>query len=217
LRDHGRRSRHDLTSDQDKLCTWFNRPWLAFTGRVMERELGNGWAQGVHPDDFDRCLQVYVSHFDARAPFRMQYRLRRHDGAYRWIDDSGIPRYAEDGSFLGYIGSCVDIHALEETIAQRTAELELQGKLLEDVQRERQQSERQFRTLVEGAKDCTIYMVDPQGRITTLEQRSTEHQRIPRRRSSRAAFFDVLHGCGSRGGPARPRAARGGRAGQMRD
>jgi len=97
-------------SGVDKRCIWFNRPWLEFTGRAFEQELGTGWAEGVHPDDFNRCLDIYKSHFDAREPFRMQYRLRHHSGHYRWIDDSGIPRAAQDGTFLGYIGSCVDVH-----------------------------------------------------------------------------------------------------------
>jgi PAS domain-containing protein len=66
--------------------------------------MGNGWSAGVHRDDFERCIEVYTSHFDARKDFRMQYRLRRHDGAYRWIDDTGSPRIAGDGEFLGYIG-----------------------------------------------------------------------------------------------------------------
>lgn len=101
-------------SGQDKLCTWFNAPWLAFTGRPMAHERGNGWAEGVHPDDFDRCLEIYVRHFDARQQFRMQYRLRRHDGEYRWIDDIGIPRHARNGSFLGYIGSCTDVNDQRE-------------------------------------------------------------------------------------------------------
>jgi PAS domain S-box-containing protein len=105
-------------SGQDKLCVWFNRPWLDFTGRSMAQELGNGWAEGVDREDFDACLETYISHFDARKPFRMQYRLRRHDGAYHWIDDTGIPRYAHDGSFLGYIGSCIDIHEQRETQAE---------------------------------------------------------------------------------------------------
>ncbi|MGY4431189.1 PAS domain S-box-containing protein [Bradyrhizobium sp. F1.13.1] len=98
----------------DKRCLWFNRPWLDFTGRDILEELGDGWAEGVHPEDLDRCLETYVRHFDARADFRMEYRLRRHDQTYRWIDDTGIGRYARDGSFLGYIGSCTDVDQHKE-------------------------------------------------------------------------------------------------------
>jgi PAS domain S-box-containing protein len=113
-------------SGKDKGCVWFNRPWLAFTGRSMAQEAGSGWADGVHRDDFERCLQIYVSHFEARKEFRFQYRLRRWDGAYRWIDDAGIPRYARDGTFMGYIGSCTDITHLRETEdAQQEGELRL--------------------------------------------------------------------------------------------
>ncbi|WP_130472489.1 PAS domain S-box protein [Candidatus Magnetaquicoccus inordinatus] len=93
----------------DKLCNWFNQRWLDFTGRSMEQEIGNGWAEGVHPEDMSRCLAVYFSHFDRRLPFVMHYRLRRHDGQWRWLLDHGVPRYDEQGQFLGYIGSCVDI------------------------------------------------------------------------------------------------------------
>lgn len=99
----------------DKLCVWFNRPWLTFTGRSMAQEIGNGWTEGVHPEDFGHCMDVYVSSFDARQKFRIQYRLRRYDDTYRWVDDTGIPRYTRDGSFLGYIGSCTDIHDFRET------------------------------------------------------------------------------------------------------
>jgi PAS domain S-box-containing protein len=112
-------------SGTDKQCFWFNRPWLTFTGRDMQQEFGNGWSEGVHPEDFDRCVETYVSHFDARKEFRMEYRLRRHDRTYRWIDDAGIPRHARDGSFLGYIGSCTDIHEYRET------QSELRRRLLE--------------------------------------------------------------------------------------
>jgi PAS domain S-box-containing protein len=93
----------------DKLCTWFNERWLQFTGRTMEQELGNGWAEGVHPDDLDRCVSTYESSFDRREQFQMQYRMRRHDGEYRWLIDTGVPRFDERGEFAGYIGSCMDM------------------------------------------------------------------------------------------------------------
>jgi PAS domain S-box-containing protein len=96
-------------SDPDKLCTYFNRPWLDFTGRPLEAELGNGWSDGVHPEDLKDCLDAYARSFDLRESFKMQYRLRRHDGEYRWVLDIGVPRLKMDGSFAGYIGSCMDI------------------------------------------------------------------------------------------------------------
>jgi PAS domain S-box-containing protein len=96
-------------SGPDKLCTFFNAAWLEFTGRAMEQERGNGWSDGVHPDDADKCLQTYVGAFDSHEPFTMQYRLRNHKGEYRWISDHGVPRYDARGRFLGYIGSVVDI------------------------------------------------------------------------------------------------------------
>jgi PAS domain S-box-containing protein len=96
-------------SGVDKLCTFFNKPWLDFTGRNLEQELGNGWAEGVHPDDLQRCLKIYTDAFDAREPFVMQYRLRRYDGEYRWVSDQGVARHNAQGIFAGYIGSCVDV------------------------------------------------------------------------------------------------------------
>jgi PAS domain S-box-containing protein len=96
-------------SGVDKLCTFFNKPWLEFTGRSLEQEIGNGWAEGVHPDDLQKCLDVYTESFDARKPFVMQYRLRRYDGEYRWVSDQGVARYGPNGKFAGYIGSCVDV------------------------------------------------------------------------------------------------------------
>lgn len=96
-------------SDPDKLCNYFNKQWLEFTGRPLEAELGNGWAEGVHPEDRSECLTIYAEAFERRERFEMQYRLRRHDGKYRWIFDIGVPRFNRDGSFAGYIGSCMDV------------------------------------------------------------------------------------------------------------
>jgi len=94
---------------RDKLCYYFNKPWLEFTGRALADEVGNGWAEGVHPDDFNRCLETYASAFDARRELSMEYRLRRHDGEYRWLIDNGVPVFSSSGDFEGYIGSCIDI------------------------------------------------------------------------------------------------------------
>jgi PAS domain S-box-containing protein len=96
-------------SGPDTLCTYFNDSWLLFTGRSLEQELGNGWAEGVHADDRDACWATYEKAFNARQPFRMEYRLRRYDGEFRWILDNGVPRFHADGSFAGYIGSCMEI------------------------------------------------------------------------------------------------------------
>jgi two-component system sensor histidine kinase/response regulator len=93
----------------DKLCHYFNKGWLKFTGRSLEEEQGNGWTAGVHPDDLERCVAIYAEHFDERKAFSMDYRLRRHDGVFRWISDNGTPRYDSDGGFTGYIGHCLDI------------------------------------------------------------------------------------------------------------
>ena len=97
------------TSGTDKLCNYFNRVWLEFTGRKLEQEMGNGWAEGVHPDDLQRCLDIYIEAFDRREKFSMEYRLLRYDGEYRWILDEGCPRYDSRGEFIGYIGHCLDI------------------------------------------------------------------------------------------------------------
>jgi PAS domain S-box-containing protein len=128
-------------SGTDKLCNYFNETWLLFTGRALEAELGNGWADGVHPDDLPRCLRTYTDSFERREPFRMQYRLRRYDGEYRWVLDTGIPRFTEGKQFTGYIGSCIDVtdrKAAEETLA------DLEGRLLNAQEQERSRIAREL-------------------------------------------------------------------------
>jgi PAS domain S-box-containing protein len=93
----------------DAKCDYFNETWLEFTGRTLEQEMGDGWAEGVHAEDFERCVAFYLDHFQRREPFEMEYRLRRADGVFRWIFDRGVPYTDDAGQFAGFIGSCVDV------------------------------------------------------------------------------------------------------------
>jgi PAS domain S-box-containing protein len=128
-------------SGVDKLCIYFNKPWLEFTGRSFEEELGNGWAQGVHHEDLQACLTAYIQAFDRREAFQMEYRLRRYDGEYRWILDNGIPRFNADGSFAGYIGSAIDVS--EQKLAQQAIRT-VGGRLLEAQDAERKRIAREL-------------------------------------------------------------------------
>jgi PAS domain S-box-containing protein len=121
-------------SGMDKLCTFFNQGWLSFTGRSMEEELGEGWVSGVHPEDVQRCLEIYCASFDAHAEFEMEYRLSRFDGEYRWIVNYGLPRFEQDGTFCGYIGTCVDI--TERKLSEESLQ-SLSGRLIRAQEDER--------------------------------------------------------------------------------
>jgi PAS domain S-box-containing protein len=128
-------------SGTDKLCTYFNQGWLDFTGRELEAELGNGWAAGVHREDLQRCLETYTEAFDRRRRFTMEYRLRRHDGEYRWVLDIGVPRFNADGSFAGYIGSVIDVTDHKEA---EQALATVSGRLIEAQDQERHRIAREL-------------------------------------------------------------------------
>ncbi|HTY40930.1 MAG TPA: PAS domain S-box protein [Thermoanaerobaculia bacterium] len=124
-------------SDASARCTYFNEPWLDFTGRTLAQEIGQGWMDGVHPDDL-----ALVRRFDElerlREPYQYEYRLRRHDGEYRWILDTGVPRFTPEGVFEGYIGSVIDI---------------TDRRLAEEALKE---SEARYRTQVENAPEAIV-------------------------------------------------------------
>ncbi|MEI7668273.1 MAG: sensor domain-containing diguanylate cyclase [Erysipelotrichaceae bacterium] len=96
-------------SGKDALCDYFNVTWMKFTGKTMEEEVGTGWAEGVHPDDYVTCIRIYMDAFAKQEAFEMEYRLKRYDGVYRWINDRGTPFYLDNHEFAGYIGSCIDV------------------------------------------------------------------------------------------------------------
>jgi two-component system, sensor histidine kinase PdtaS len=120
-------------SGPDKACTYVNKPWLAFTGRRLEQELGFGWAEGVHPEDHGRCLRIYEEAFKARQPFSLEYRLRRADGDYRWILGNGVPLLTPGGEFRGYIGSAFDITERKQTEERLTTLLAEKEILIREI------------------------------------------------------------------------------------
>ena len=157
-------------SGKDKLCTYFNKPWLDFTGRSIEEELGDGWAEGVHPEDFQKCLDTYTQSFDRREQFRMEYRFRHHDGQYRWIVDIGVPRFNQDGSFAGYIGIGVDIS---------------ERKLAEDQLRE-------YERAVEAAEEM-IAVVDREYRILLANRKYATMRNIVKEKILGRFVHEVLN------------------------
>jgi len=117
-------------SDREGQCGYVNKRWLDFTGRELGDEVGEGWMELIHPDDLSRCQELYANTFTEHLPFTIEYRLRRRDGQYRWLKDSGAPRFAPSGAFYGFVGSCTDIHeqrsyadSLERKVSERTTEL----------------------------------------------------------------------------------------------
>jgi PAS domain S-box-containing protein len=142
-------------SGPDAACLYFNQPWLTFTGRTLAQEIGDGWTQGVHPDDSARCLLAYRAAFHAHQPFTIEYRLRRADGEYRWLLDTGVPYSQPDGTFGGYIGSCVDV----------TAQQQLATAL--------RQQEQAYRQIIDQAADG-IFVADASGQYVEVNRAGCE-------------------------------------------
>ncbi|MEH2246853.1 PAS domain S-box protein [Nostoc sp.] len=161
-------------SSTNKLCYYFNKFWLDFTGRTLEQEMGNGWAEGVHPDDFQRCLDTYVNAFNAQQKFTMEYRLKRFDGEYRWVLDTGVPYLAPTGEFFGYIGSCVDIH--DRKLAQVA---------LHD-------SEERYRILTEVSPQA-IWMGDRPGGITYCNQYWSDYTGLTMEQTAGYGWIYAIH------------------------
>lgn len=147
-------------SGLDALCNYFNATWLKFTGKPMAQEVGNGWVDGVHPEDVDRCIKIYLGAFAKQEPFEMDYRLKRHDGVYRWINDRGVPYYVGDAQFAGYIGSCMDV--TEKVEGQKLREMAQQDGLTKLLNRQyfEQLGNLEFAKAKRFSTGLTLAMID---------------------------------------------------------
>ncbi len=128
-------------SGVDRLCSYFNESWLQFTGRSLESQLENGWADGIHPEDLERCIDTYKRSFDQRQKFRMEYRLRQYDGEYRWILDIGVPRFNAERTFTGFIGIGIDV--TERKLAEESL-ASVSRRLIEAQEEERKRIAREL-------------------------------------------------------------------------
>ncbi len=163
-------------SDTDRLGDYFNKVWLEFTGRTLAQEIGKGWMESLHPDDLPECLDVYRMAFDARSEYRMEYRLRRSDGEYRWVWTTGVPRYRPDRTFAGYIGSCIDISDRKLAEQERATALSREQaarQQAEETARSLQSANERITNILESITDAFI-AVDSQWNFTYVNHKTIE-------------------------------------------
>jgi len=161
-------------ADTDKLCTFFNKGWLDFTGRTIEEESGNGWTEGVHPDDYQKCVDIYFSNFDKRRSFYLEYRHKRYDGEYRWLSDKGVPRFTVEGVFEGYIGACMDIHN----------EKKQQQELIAN--------EQKFRLLANSMPQH-VWTSDTEGNLNYFNQSVLEYSGLTLEQIKKDGWIQIVH------------------------
>jgi PAS domain S-box-containing protein len=159
-------------SGLDNQCSYVNQGWLTFTGRTLEQEIGNGWMEGIHPEDFQHCLTAYETAFNARQPFTIEYRLRRFDGEYGWILDNGAPRFTPDGCFLGYVGSCIDISDRKRIEDAQTYLVEASDVLASSLDYQTTLSSLVYLTVPRLADWCSIHILEEDG---SVQQVATAH------------------------------------------
>lgn len=163
-------------SDTDQLGDYFNKVWLEFTGRTLAQEMGTGWMESLHPDDLAECLDIYQIAFDTRSEYRMEYRLRRSDGEFRWVLGTGVPRYRPDRTFAGYIGSCIDISDRKLAEQERAAALsrEQAARLeAEETAALLQSANARITNILESITDAFI-AVDTKWNFTYINHKSIE-------------------------------------------
>jgi PAS domain S-box-containing protein len=181
-------------TDADNACTYFNRIWLEFTGRPLEEQLGDGWADSVHPDDREAALRIDQAAFDARRPVTLEYRMRRHDGVYRWVLDEGVPRFEADGTFAGFIGASVDIDDRKQAETRERLLTEASTLLASSLDIESTLDSVAALVVPRLADRCSIVLVEPDGSLRTVAAASSGREPTSDPDDERAAAAVVRTG-----------------------
>ena len=183
-------------SNTDQLGDYFNKVWLEFTGRTLAQEMGTGWMENLHPDDLPECLDIYQKAFDAGSEYRLECRLRRYDGEYRWVLGTGVPRYRPDRTFAGYIGSYIDISDRKLAEQERAAALsrEQAARLqAEETAKALQLANDQITNILESITDAFI-AVDLNWNYTYVNHQAIELLGRPKAELIGKKIWDIFPG-----------------------